>query len=305
MSLMSPFEILAAVSAAVPADCRENIIIIGSLAAGYHYFGQKSNKDVRTKDVDCLLAPFDAAVLVGQHIFRQLTDAGWKKRATGHHHVAGTESTPTSDLPAVRLYPPETDPESVDAWFIELLAMPEGSTDESIHWTRLVMDEGHYGLPSFRFLSVVAHDPLPAGSLGMRYARPEMMALANLLMHPVIKPERMSALFVGRSIRRSNKDLGRVLAIAYLADLEDYRPWGVEWQMALKASFPDEWRVLALRTGEGLRALLRSENDLSEAHYTCVNGLLASQPPARNALHTAGERLLGEAVWRLEQLAAE
>jgi len=34
MSLVSPFEVLAAVSAAVPDGCRANIIIIGSLAAG-------------------------------------------------------------------------------------------------------------------------------------------------------------------------------------------------------------------------------------------------------------------------------
>ena len=38
MSHVSPFEVLVAVAAAVPEACRANIIIIGSLAAGYHYF---------------------------------------------------------------------------------------------------------------------------------------------------------------------------------------------------------------------------------------------------------------------------
>ena len=72
------------------------------------------------------------------------------------------------------------------------------------------MDEGHFGLPTFRFISITAFDALPAGDLGIRYARPEIMALANLLEHPEIKPDRMSGLFAGLAIKRSNKDFGRV-----------------------------------------------------------------------------------------------
>jgi hypothetical protein len=41
------------------------------------------------------------------------------------------------------------------------------------------MDEGHFGLPTFRFISITAFDALPADDLGIRYARPEMMALAS------------------------------------------------------------------------------------------------------------------------------
>jgi hypothetical protein len=76
-----------------------------------------------------------------------------------------------------------------------------------------------------------------------------MMALANLLEHPEIKPERMSGLFAGRAIKRSNKDLGRVLAITSLANLNDYRPWAVYWKEALEHCFPNEWRDLASRAG--------------------------------------------------------
>jgi hypothetical protein len=67
-----------------------------------------------------------------------------------------------------------------------------------------------------------------------------MMALANLLEHPDIKAERMSGLFAGRAIKRSNKDLGRALAMAYLAELDDYRTWGLAWSSALEACFSDE-----------------------------------------------------------------
>lgn len=46
-----------------------------------------------------------------------------------------------------------------------------------------------------------------------------MMALCNLLHHPKISDTRMSEPVSGRSIKRANKDLGRVVALAYLSTL--------------------------------------------------------------------------------------
>jgi hypothetical protein len=303
MSQISPSKVLAEVAAAVPEACLENIVVIGSLAAGYHFFKDDPTKAVRTKDVDCVLAPFQTAVSAGQNISRQLIDAGWQQRKGDDQLQPGNAGTPVDQLPAVRLYPPGVNPESEEAWFIELLTVPESTEDEGRKWTRLPLAEGDFGLPTFRFISITAFDALPAGDLGIRYARPEMMALANLLEHPEIKPERMKGLFEGRSIKRSNKDLGRVLAIATLADLDDYRPWATSWQQALQTCFPDEWQTLALRVGDGLRALLESPSDLEEAHHTCLNGLLASQPPTLDALEAAGDRVLGEAVETLEEIS--
>lgn len=301
MSQVTPSKVLTEVAAAVPAACRENIVIIGSLAAGYHFFGYDESKAVRTKDVDCVLEPFHAAVGAGQSIARQLLDAGWQQRMQGDHQNPGNDQTPVDQLPAVRLYPPEANPDSEEAWFIELLTVPDSAEVTGRKWTRLPLAEGHFGLPTFRFLSITAYDPLPVGELGIRYARPEMMALANLLEHPEIKPDRMKGLFAGLAIKRSNKDLGRVLAIATLADLDDYRPWAIQWQKALETCFPDEWQSLSLRVGHGLRALLKSPTDLEEAHHTCLNGLLASQPPTIDALRAAGDRILGDVVETLEE----
>jgi hypothetical protein len=163
--------------------------------------------------------------------------------------------------------------------------------------------EGHFGLPSFRYLSVATLHPIPASNLGIRYGRPEMMALANLLEHAEIKPGRMSGLFAGRAIKRSNKDLGRVLALAILADLDDFRPWADLWRSSLETCFPTEWRELASRAGEGLKALLESPNDLEEARHTCINGLLASCQPSASAFRAAGDRLYGDALMRLTELA--
>lgn len=302
MSQITPSKVLAEVSSAVPAACRENIVIIGSLAAGYHFFGEDESKAVRTKDVDCVLEPFHAAVGAGQSIVRKLLNAGWQRRMQGDHQTPGNETTPVDQLPAVRLYPPEANPDAEEAWFIELLTVPESSKIND-PWTRLPLADGHFGLPTFRFLSITAFDPLPAQGLSIRYARSEMMALANLLEHREIKPERMSGLFANRKIKRSNKDLGRVLAITTLADLNDYRPWAASWKKALEHCFPDEWRELASRAGSGLRQLLRSEADLEEAHHTCINGLLASQPPTIDALRAAGDRLLGDVIETLEDFA--
>lgn len=304
MSRVSPKEVLSQVAAAVPTACRENIVVIGSLAAGYHFFGDDPAKAVRTKDVDCVLVPFQAAVGAGQSIARQLIDAGWQQRKDKDQLQPGDADTPVDQLPAVRLYPPGVNPEAEEAWFIELLTVPESTENEGRKWTRLSLAEGDFGLPTFRFISITAFDALPAGDLGIHYARPEMMVLANMLEHPEIKSDRMSGLFAGRSIKRSNKDLGRVLAIATLADLDDYRPWATSWKHALQTCFPDEWQTLALRVGNGLRTLLESRSDLEEAHHTCLNGLLASQPPSLDALRAAGERVLGDAVETLEDLAS-
>ncbi len=126
---------------------------------------------------------------------------------------------------------------------------------------------------------IAAFEPVKIDQFGLYYAQPKMMVLANMLEHPEVKPERMSALFAGRDIKRSNKDPGRVLAIGYLAektDLKDFRQWGHDWHNAIKSCFPDEWKNLAKNTGMGLMELLKSDGDLVEAHHTCANGLLSS-----------------------------
>ena len=258
MTPLTPADVLARVAAAIPAKCRANVVIIGSLAAGYHFFRDDGTRSVRTKDVNCVLEPHHLAVAAGQSVTRQLLRAGWKPAASGPHSQPGTADTPTEQLPAVRFYPPGRRGKSGAAsgeWFIELFTVPASEDQPAQSWTRLPLGDGrHYGLPSFRFLSLTVYRPERAVALGIRYARPSMMALANLLEHPVIKPETMSALFAGRAIKRSNKDLGRVLALAFLSGERDLAGWGAEWIGAFRRCFPQHWRELAARTGDGLRA---------------------------------------------------
>jgi hypothetical protein len=291
--------VLREIATAVPEDCRDKIIIIGSLAVGYHYFAHQKEMVVRTKDADCLLAPRVAAIPAGVAITDRLFDANWRFRPDEKWNKPGDKSTPDEQLPAVRLQPP-----GKSEWFIELLTVPESPADRNRRWLRIETQHGHFGLCSFGFLSLANYNPIRT-DLGIYIARPEMMAFANLLEHPEIRPELMSGGFAGRTdIKRSNKDLGRVLAIARLAigrDEDALLGWQKPWREALQDHFPDDWRELAARAGQGLRALLASEPNLEQAWHTCVNGLLASSPPTLDTLRIAGLRLLQDAVVPLER----
>lgn len=303
MKELAPAQVLEQVAAALPEDCKKHIVVIGSLAAGYCYFAGDSTKAVRTKDVDCILEPFESAVSTGAEIARSLIDAGWQRRLTGDHATPGTAETPVDKLPAVRLYPPTSDG-TPDAWFIELLTVPTSERQTARQWTRIHLREGDFALPSFRYLSIVAYKSTREGALGIRCARPEMMALANLLEHPTIKPDTISGTESALgSIKRSNKDLGRVLAIATLSKLTDFAPWIELWQPALRHCFPTQWREIGSKLGDGLRELLISDSDFEQAYDTCINGLLSSLSTTSDQLRTSADRLLADAIEPLEQIA--
>jgi hypothetical protein len=109
----------------------------------------------------------------------------------------------------------------------------------------------------------------------------------------------MSGLIQGRSIKRSNKDLGRVLAIAFLSTRKNedvLLEWPDIWRKALQARFPENRSELAIQCGSGLTELISSPTDLDEAYHSCVYGLLASDPPTKEQLRIAGQRLLQDAI---------
>ncbi|MCE9637808.1 MAG: hypothetical protein K8T90_19070 [Planctomycetes bacterium] len=297
MKLVSPRQILQSVASAVPADCHGEIIVVGSVAAGYRFFGNDPALQVRTKDVDCLLAPRVKAVAAGRSIAERLLACGWHFPRAGTWQQPGTASTPDDQLPAVRLYPPNS-----DDWFVELLTVPDASAERGKRWLRLELAGGHFGLVSFDYLSLAAHAPTPT-DFGIQVARVEMMALANLLEHREIRPERMIGKIEDRAIRRSNKDLGRVLAIARLAGDAEIASWPGLWEAALRSCFPEDWQERAQHAGDGLRQLLGSPADMDEAHHACVYGLLASLRVTSDELRFTGLRLVADAIVPLAESA--
>ncbi len=119
----------------------------------------------------------------------------------------------------------------------------------------------------------------------------------------MIRPDTMDALVEGRRIRRSNKDLGRVVAIARLSGAVGLRAWPSTWLDALRACQGASWGRVAAHAGDGLRALLLSETDLDEACLTCNLGLLASDPVTVDQLRRVAERLIADAIDPLEEMA--
>ena len=287
MKTLSPVEVFQRLQAELPTGSLENLVLIGSLAAAYHFREQMQSGGVRTKDADLLLYPRDEAERSGQEMAISLLRQGWEQRRDFGQPLRSPD--PVDKLPAIRLYPPKS-----KDFFVEFLTVPTSETELGKTWSPIQLEDGWYGLCSFEFLGLVTEKPL-ISSFGIAYARPSMMALANLLSHPDILPSRMGAPYGGRLIKRSNKDLGRILALAWLSD-EETEDWAFQWQKAIQKHFPSRWEKLSIDAAKGMEALLKSKEDLEEAWFTCDVGLLNGLGVTVEALRLTGERLMQDVL---------
>ena len=285
MTRLDPRELFALVAAHVSADLHDNILVVGSLAAAYHYRDQLELGVVTTKDADVVVQPAGALEQC-RAIAERLLGDGWSRHPKC---FASGDPQPSDALRAIRLYPP-----SSTAYYIELLGLPELGQGVAMLWRPIELNDGWYGLPCFRYIRLATHNSLRSKE-GLCYAAPAVMALANLLAHPELGVATMSETIGGRKLLRSAKDLGRVLALAWFEGAE-VEHWIEPWRRALRTSFPKEHEELANRAGDGLRALLADDDALEQARHANEIGLLRGCGVGTEELRAVAERLMAFVV---------
>lgn len=301
ISSLSPAHVLCDIAAALPSECLPNVVIIGSLAGAFHFFGDDNERSVRTKDVDCMFVPHAKAVSAAGAVVTTLMHQGWRQYDPTGTRPPGTATTPVDELPMIRLSPPAD--LNGSRWFLELLGAPDPDSSESKTFYGVDTPDGRLAICSFSYLALTQWHPT-ATEFGICVARPEMMALANLLHHQSIKDD----LIGGTLDKRSNKDLGRVLALALLARLQDpdaLDQWAANMAAALQACFPKQATSLALSAGLGIRALMSSPHDLDQALAINNRGLLSSMPTNPEILYATGRQFIQLVIEPLERMAKE
>lgn len=303
---LNPRETIEQVARALPEQVRSNVIICGSLAAAYNFFSGDSAASLRTKDVDVLLSPHAVSVGAAVQVTEQLLAENWQQKTDAKYPPGGPD-VPLKQLPVVRLEPPTGDA-GAEKWFLELLAAPPTYTPGADVKTeqRVSTSAGDFNIPSFAYLALAEWQPIKTQH-GVLIARPEMMALANMLHHPTIGPELMR----DTPRKRSNKDLGRVLALAYLTlerdtrdKTDEFYQWAGHMWAALREKFGEDARELALGAGAGIDALLASRFDADDALWLANYGLLRGLDVDRDRFAATGRRLQAEVLEPLGELAA-
>jgi hypothetical protein len=288
--------VLHRLSLELPEACRKQVIIVGSLAAAAQLI-DTDDTELRTKDIDGMIAPSACVVATGASLATTLLDRGWQAEVDKDRFVHPADaSTPDDKLPVVRLRPPGPDKED---WFLELLGAPpvlaadeNGKTRRS---ERVHTPTSDFEIPSFAYLGLTQFRPVLHQSQ-LQLANIEMMALSNLLHHPNIGEQRMKEKIHGTSIKRSNKDLGRVIALAALRDQQEedaVERWPAVWCQAMQElNAPAHTLALLDHVNTGVEQLRDSPADRDEALHALNNGLLSSRPWTREQLEIAIKRYL-------------
>lgn len=285
MTRLDPAKLFKKLAKDIPTHLHQHLIVTGSLAAAYHFRTMLQGRAVNTKDADLIIHP-SGNITSCRHLANHLLRLGWRRTEQCY---AQKSKHPISSLRAIRLFPPKS-----SDYFIEFLNLPKASQTQAKQWLPIKLEDGWYGMPSFRFMKLVAHDRLTS-SAGIQYASPAMMALANLLSHPVVGTDRIESGDM-RGTLRSAKDLGRVIALAHLTGRENTELWLASWAKAIRKCFPKDYKKLARLTGNGLAELLDDQNALSEARQTTEIGLLHGLNITSEMLRFTGKRLLVDVI---------
>jgi len=292
-SPVAPEVVLDLLAKLLPRDLHGNVVLVGSLAAAYHH-RERVGGSVRTKDADVMVQPA-GALLECRRIGELLIAEGWRPM----EWLRDPAAEGVRRLPVARLVPP-----SLGSFYVELIGVPSEAQEDPVSWIPYELYGTPYVLPCHRFLVVALRGALTSGA-GIRYAAPGMMALSNILSHRRLGTENVREPIEGLEVRRSSKDLGRVLVLAQLAGLDEMDTWLVDWADALCAHFRDEADALASDAGRGLRELLDDPSAMEEARHVAEVGLLRGQGIDVGALRAVAARLFSLVLEPLPALVAE
>lgn len=285
MNRLDPNELFERIARDVPQSLHQHLFVTGSLAAAYHYKAQLQGQAINTKDADLVVHPA-GHVDSCRAMAEQLRDLAWKNTEECYPQAT---AEPLESLRAIRLYPPGS-----TEYFIEFLNIPDKDQAAAKRWVPLQLKDGWYGLPSFRFLGVVSIGRI-ASHVGLEYAHPSMMALANLMSHPQVGTIRIESGDM-QGVLRSAKDLGRVIALARLEGREGTEAWKEHWLRAIQVCFPTSWQALLINVGSGLEELLRDDNAMEDARKTTDIGLLNGMEVSAEMLRATGDRLIQDVI---------
>lgn len=285
MNQLDPLELFERISSDIPAELHGNLIVAGSLAAAYEFRTKLASQAVNTKDADLIVHPAGKVESCAQ-MTEELLGIGWRRTEMC---FAQNNKQPLTNLRAIRLFPPES-----NDYFIEFLNVPSLDQPMNKAWIPMKLSDGWYGLPSFRFMSVISVEP-KISDQGIEYANVAMMALSNLLSHAQLGDSRIESGAM-QGILRSAKDLGRVIALAYLAEREATEGWVSQWVNAINQCFPRCKQPLAATLGDGLIELINDQNALEEAFRTTDVGLLNGMSVTPENLKVTGERLIVDVI---------
>jgi len=209
MSKLDPQSLFARLSTDIPRELHEHLFVIGSLAAAYHFSDQLQDQTLNTKDADLVVHPA-GGVNSCRQMAERLLSLGWTIKEDRRFRPQPTAEL-LSLLPFIRLSPPES-----RDYFVEFLTLPEIGQREHYKIVPVELSDGWFAAPSFKFFVLLALHRQRSKE-GLEYAAPSMMALANLLAHPQLGKQTIE----GDGRLRSAKDLGRVIALARLAGMEE------------------------------------------------------------------------------------
>ncbi len=275
--------LLERVAARVPAPLRTRIVVVGSIATAWAFRDVSGTASVATKDIDLLLRPAVDAVTSAETLGRELLGHGWTPHYPSGWH-AGSGNTREEALPALRLRPADDE----DHWFVELMAEPPPEQVTRKLWRRLRTDAGDFGLPSFRYMRVAAHDA-DQTPFGLRVARPACMALAHLLEHA--EPDTTPISNLPGQPPRFVKDVGRAIALWWLAREQSpvaHAAWLDAWHSAINALYPRDADVVWTAARQGLTGV---SSYLREAHAIAVTSVLAPHGTTAGAYRRAYDDL--------------